>query len=426
MATDPSGHSRLPAAEAVYFDGRTSARRQVRVQLWPDRIDIRDAAGPVLAGPVLDRWSLDSLKINDLPDRSRGVRLARQQADGRLEIADPAFLRALYARTPQLRGGRSGADTHWRLIAALSAGTLVVVGGLYWLAASVAPAIAVAVVPRSLERDLGHTVSDVIVGDRECRDPAGMAALDRLRHRLAAHAPMPAEAFRVRVVDAAVPNALATFGGELVLFRGLIDAAGSSEEVAGVLAHEMGHAIERHALQGYVRGNAMSVLVMLISGGAWQVGAEVGATLTTLSYSRDGEREADHWALGMLEGAGIRTDGMAAFFANIPQRVIAARIAGLERDRARAEQDGDDTRVATVTRKLEIQRRRLRTLDADAPPEETDLPELRLPGMLSTHPDPQERAVAARARAGRGGPAMSDADWHALQQMCTDRDRNRD
>ena len=68
--------------------------------------------------------------------------------------------------------------------------------------------------------------------------------------RLDADARLPYP-LRVSVLDHGMANALAVPGGRILIFRGLLEAADNPEEVAGVLAHEIGHVAARHTAERY-------------------------------------------------------------------------------------------------------------------------------------------------------------------------------
>src|SRR6185369_12453990 len=100
----------------------------------------------------------------------------------------------------------------------------------------------------------------------------------------------------IRVVNIDIPNAFALPGGVVLLTRGLLEGAESPEEVAGVLAHELGHVLHRHALSHMIR-NALL-------GGAWAttlgdysgllvIDPKTAYEAATLKYSREAEAEAD-------------------------------------------------------------------------------------------------------------------------------------
>ena len=107
---------------------------------------------------------------------------------------------------------------------------------------------------------------------------------------------------------------LAAPGGQIILTRGLVQTAGSPDEVAGVLAHELGHALELHPETGIVRAMGLAAATQLIFAGSAGTVSNVGMVLTQLRYTRIAEREADAHAVRMLKGAGISAKGFGDFF----------------------------------------------------------------------------------------------------------------
>lgn len=113
-------------------------------------------------------------------------------------------------------------------------------------------------------------------------------------------------------------NAFAMPGGYMVVYTGLIRAAGGAEELAGVLAHEAQHVERRHTLRHLIHTLGWQAMLSLamgnLSGGAW---GQLVDQLGRLKYSRDLEREADLRGLEALRRAGIGADGMARFMARL-------------------------------------------------------------------------------------------------------------
>ena len=119
--------------------------------------------------------------------------------------------------------------------------------------------------------------------------------------------------FQFFVADDKSVNAFAMPGGYVVMHTGLMQLAETSEEVAGVLAHEVSHVELRHSLRGMAQSiglyAALSVLVGDLSGLA-----SLGGDLLKLKFSRDHETEADRAGLKALVAAKIPPQGMRDFF----------------------------------------------------------------------------------------------------------------
>ena len=115
------------------------------------------------------------------------------------------------------------------------------------------------------------------------------------------------------VADDKVVNAYAMPGGFVVMHSGLMQLAGSAEEVAGVLAHEISHVEKRHSLKAMAKSLGLAATVSLVFGDLGGL-ASLGGDLLGLKFSRDHEIEADAEGLKSLVGAGLGPSGMASFF----------------------------------------------------------------------------------------------------------------
>lgn len=110
-------------------------------------------------------------------------------------------------------------------------------------------------------------------------------------------------------------NAFAAPGGVVVVFSGLIRSAGSAEELAGVLAHEVAHAELRHSLRGMIKSLGLRALVSLLIGDvSGTVFADAATRLTELRFSREAELQADNDGLRRLAEARIDPNGMLRFY----------------------------------------------------------------------------------------------------------------
>jgi predicted Zn-dependent protease len=190
--------------------------------------------------------------------------------------------------------------------------------GLYFwgipaLAAALAPAV-----PVTWEEQLGQAaVAHLAPPGVACDDPARQAVLDAIVARLAATVPRSPYSFHVVVVNRPEVNALAAPGGYVVAFRGLVQHTRSPDEMAGVLAHEMQHVLQRHATQALIQHASVGLLITAVTGdvmGPLAYGLQSARVLGQLQYSRRAEREADAEGMKMLLAARIDPAGMIGFF----------------------------------------------------------------------------------------------------------------
>lgn len=294
-------------ADAQFFDGETARDHLVSVELVPE--------GLVIEGLDISRrvWSPTGLVAITPIRPGYPARLGHDAAPGaRLVITQEAFTRELVARAPYLAGGFNVRKAG-RLTAIIAACVLLTVGGLY-LILSYAPQTIAFVLPESWRSSLGDQVEATLAsGGRLCATSKNNATLQALNKRLAEGDPQ-APPFELKVYDIDIVNAFALPGDRIVVTRKLIDTAETPEEVAGVLAHEMGHVYYRHAEAQLVRALGIDLLANLASGGTI---SGVAGFLAILRFSRDAEREADDFALAELTKSAIDPLGLKRFFERI-------------------------------------------------------------------------------------------------------------
>lgn len=124
-------------------------------------------------------------------------------------------------------------------------------------------------------------------------------------------------------------NAFALPGGPMFVHTGLIAAADSEAQIAGVLAHEISHVALRHGTANVSKSNLIQLPAMIggqilgaqggILGALGQLGVGLGAQSALLKYSRDAETEADLNGAQMMYDAGYDPTQMALFFQKLEE-----------------------------------------------------------------------------------------------------------
>ncbi|MFQ6016845.1 MAG: M48 family metalloprotease [Kiloniellaceae bacterium] len=148
-------------------------------------------------------------------------------------------------------------------------------------------------------------------------DPGLTAYISSIGKLLASTSELPALVFTFTVLDTPIVNAFALPGGYVYLTRGLLALADDEAEVAGVLAHEIGHVTARHSAERY--GQAMAAKLataglglLLGSGPATDAFGTVSA-LALRSFTREQEHEADVLGVRYLARSGYDPRAMSSF-----------------------------------------------------------------------------------------------------------------
>lgn len=283
-----------PDESIWHYDGASATRHHPQIDWTVDGFSLTTDAGS--GGP--HRWA-DLVPIDGTGGRSvyglRGVSGWRLGFAGRPpeHFAAHLPLVARYGRAID----RIGLWPAVGLFGVLAAATIfVVLRAPEWIAPYI---------PQSWENKLG----DAMVGDfggRLCETPASQAAIAKLQRELGKDVPIR----QIGIANIDMINAVALPGGHVLIFDKLIKQAKSPDELAGVLAHEIGHVRHRDTLTGLVRQLGLSVVLGGFNG---QIGGTVNGLLA-MSYSRDAESAADQYSIGVLKSANISPLPTAAFF----------------------------------------------------------------------------------------------------------------
>jgi len=182
--------------------------------------------------------------------------------------------------------------------------------------AAVAVDVAVRFAPASMEASVFGGLWDDLESGAE--DPS-LAASRALLERLAAHAQGSPLNLRLGVMEDPSLNAFALPGGAIFVTRGLLDQVESENELAFVLAHELGHFHGRDHLRAAGRALLLGLALAALTGdsGAEALPALV-STLTQLGFAREQELRADRFALQLVDLEYGHVKGALGFFEQLP------------------------------------------------------------------------------------------------------------
>lgn len=362
----------MDIADARYSDGRSAAAHAARLHLTDNDLIVVAHDGGVLA-----TWPIRDLRLIDEPAPGAPARLAPgPDRPERLSVTSTELITELARRNRDLRRSAYGHGHEWKLVLWWGVGAIASLVVLFTVILPLFAQQLALLVPASLERRMGAWMSELVIahmGPRTrasalCDTPKGTAALDRLVGQFASAMP-PRLELTVRVVNTRMINALALPGGQILIFRGLIDKAASPNAIAGVLAHEIAHVDLRHTTEVAIQQTTTGVIVGMLVGDVAGFSAlgSLAQTLIGSSYTREAETAADARAVAMMRAAGLGTNPFAIFM-----------------EQMQSEQGGP----------------------------------LNVFAYLASHPPSPERASRIRAGGGEGNSALTPGEWAALKTIC--------
>ena len=171
------------------------------------------------------------------------------------------------------------------------------------------------------ENALGDLFKDIIWDQYPTvKNNAADSALQQIKNRLIDALDTTAYRYEFTIIKESQINAFTIPGGNIYVFSELMKVAETPEEVAAVLAHEIGHAEKRHVVSKMLQELSITAIIGVLSGGDPSILTQVLKDLVGNSFSRKQEEEADKFAMELLEKAGISPKSLARFFERLNEK----------------------------------------------------------------------------------------------------------
>lgn len=309
---------------ATYFDGlMASGQRVIARREHASLILTREETGREVA-----RWAVDEvIEYREHKDTGLLV-LGRRSADARLHVIGDGIIRDARHVLPRLKG--SGLPR--RILKKVGLATAAVGAIAALILFVILPALATQIatmIPREREVQFGQMLRGQLErefgadrpGGLICQNTDGETALEAMTDRIMGRATVPYP-LSVVVFDDPLVNAFALPGGHVVLFKGLIDAADHPDQVAAVLAHEIGHVAARDPVRLALQSAGSAGLMGLVFGDFWGGMLTLGLTNQFIEarYSQSAETAADAYAHRRLNAAGLPPEALATLFERLREK----------------------------------------------------------------------------------------------------------
>jgi predicted Zn-dependent protease len=306
---------------ARYYDGKTSQQREVRIWAEPSgRLRV--------IGEGID-FSCPIAEVRPSPRVGNTTRHLQFPDGSQCETGDNDAVDRAFAREPREAAGRLIHSWESRYSYALLAFALTAAAlwaGIAYGIPELAKRVA-AVLPPSIETAIGR---DALAGlDQILLSPSKLPPARQEQVRALFSDMMSgiegAGGYRLELRSSKRlgANALALPSGEVVVTDQLVELAETDDELVAVLAHEIGHLRQRHALRRLLQDSATVLLIAVVTGDLTSIASlatALPAILLQAKYSRDFEREADDFAIEYMRDHGIPAEAFGAILLRMDQR----------------------------------------------------------------------------------------------------------
>lgn len=307
----------------MYFDGKIARGVAVQISCTDGTLELRSEQGDG-AADVRER-----IADIDLSPRLGRTRRQLRFHDGAVcEVDDDPLLDSWFTSNTQRRWNLlAQLESHWVVVTTVAALIIALVfatawWGFPWAAQKIALRI-----PQAWADQLGSgaliTLDEAFGNETELSEPRQRELRDKFA-QLAQSAQVPAK-FEFRTWPKLGANALALPDSTIVMTDALVNLADDDRELLAVIAHELGHEHERHALQQVLANSGVAGLIFVMTGdvsGLANITILAPTLLTHMHHSRNLEHEADQFGFVLLQKNGIEP----AWFARIIRKLSAAHM----------------------------------------------------------------------------------------------------
>lgn len=352
--------------EGRFFDGKVAREHRVQVRFSERALNIEGDG-------IAAEWPANKVEARRQQQEHRIT--CKTDIDARLVVTHSyqfaADLTRLGVIGPAREAGR------WMLLGGVLVGVSALIAAIIFVLVPMAAEPLARRTPLYVEEQFGENLQQqVLVLLRPCAEAdAADLAVEPLVDELAHISETPFDV-RVTFVRTPMPNALTLPGGRVLVTSGLLETLDNPDELAAVLAHELGHVHARDSMVALYRNAGLGIFLEAVTGGtglAQQI-ILLGGQLAELRYTRAQEERADAYALQLMVQAGYDPEALARAFEAIGGRAEELRESDLE----------------------------------------TEAPE-----WLLTHPNLNARIAAARAAARPAtGVALNAQAWNQVRAAC--------
>lgn len=375
-----------------YFDGKSSRSIPATFAFQSDDVTLYDSEGL-----RLDRWPCDQLFVKEDWSKEIGAVFGnRHTPHASLAVFREEDFRNLQGRIQKI----SRKNTYVIPARGVVVFFLLVLSviSLFWVVPLFGQAVAgiTYLIPRSVDAKLGNATFNAMSSlYPECNNNSARASLYKIADRLIKVTDAPNMKPDIHILRVSTPNAFSIPGRKIVVFDSFLKLAKNEDEIAGVLAHEIGHMIKRDAFKAYVKDQGLAISIGLItSSGSYGDVAKLATTLQGLDYSRAKEFDADTFGAETLIKAGYRTNGLSDFLEQMEKGYgIESRIEKLKPHQKTEKEKSREEWMARIKKSL---------------------------FLLSTHPDTGERVERIRAMPNIAASknSLSEQEFRALKSAC--------
>ncbi len=171
-----------------------------------------------------------------------------------------------------------------------------------------------------MEEDMSELLTDYLMNDFDVIENQKLdSSFSIIMDRLTESMDTVSYDYKVTIIRDSQVNAFTSLNGQLYVFTGLIEKLDHAEEMALILAHEIGHAENKHVIEKMVKIIGMETLFSIATGGDPVLISELAKLSISTAFDRKNEEEADDYALELAIKSRLNPRRLGQFFLKMKQ-----------------------------------------------------------------------------------------------------------
>lgn len=302
-----------PSYLARYLDGMTSQSRDVSLSMTDQSLILS------IDNIALATWAYAKIFVKEDWMNPKGAILGyKDNPDASLIIHNAQQFERIQQKLHRRHQATFVIPTQYRHLFLMAVGAVAAAFLLFPVISHVA-SWATYLIPNSAENKLGQVVVDEMADEfGVCDDKAALASLQKITKRLSVASGEKNTNPEIYIFKSKDANAFSLPGQKIAVLSAFLNDAASENEIAAVMAHEMGHMVKRDSLEAFVQSQGIGIIVGLISSsGSYGGIAEFASFMQNMNYSRKKEFRADEYGAKLLLKAGYSPEGLSSFLSRM-------------------------------------------------------------------------------------------------------------
>ncbi|TAF93618.1 MAG: hypothetical protein EAZ47_06045 [Bacteroidetes bacterium] len=302
----------MQTLQGTYFDGKTAQAHAVNVTIQSDFLTIHFVNSTASSGQSMLLWNANQVQLKETTTQQWEISFE----GATILVADAQLQNILSTywgqNHPALRQKNLFNYLRNRVVALCLIATGILAIGYFFILPLLCDVVAENM-PYSYEKQLGETVFNSMVNTADV-DSTRSAQLQQFANGIQFGNKHPLTFY---VVNDDVYNAFALPGGHVVVYNKLLNQMPTKEALAALLAHEVAHQKNKHALKSMVRGIANYAFIAILTNDVNGITAlliQSGGNLKQMKFSRNLETEADDDGLDILKNNQLSQKGFEQLF----------------------------------------------------------------------------------------------------------------